>query len=237
MQVDVYDIMIKTLVNMWDSLKADPVFLIFVIAIVVIAFLKAIKSPVSRKEKGAYGEKHIEIELNRLSLFGRNGKKLRNIYIPKDDGSTSEIDVLYITQKGIFVFESKNCSGWIFGKESDQYWTVSLPNGQKNKLYNPIRQNRSHIKWLRRYLGKEIPMFSIIVFSNRCELKKMVVESPDVRVIKMHRLSSTVRETWESADDADIDVDELYENLKGLTDVDEAVKAAHVESIQNRYGR
>ena len=236
MQIDVYDIMIKTLVNMWDSLKADPVFLIFVIAIVVIAFLKAIKSPVSRKEKGAYGEKHIEIELNRLSLFGRNGKKLRNIYIPKDDGSTSEIDVLYITQKGIFVFESKNCSGWIFGKESDQYWTVSLPNGQKNKLYNPIRQNRSHIKWLRRYLGKEIPMFSIIVFSNRCELKKMVVESSDVRVIKWESLYSTVREIWDSVDDANIDVDGPYENLEKLTNVDEAVKAAHVESIQNRYG-
>ena len=236
MQVDVYDIMIKTLVNMWDSLKADPVFLIFVIAIVVIAFLKAIRSPVSRKEKGAYGEKHIEIELNRLTPYGQGEKILRNIYIPKDDGSTSEIDVLYITQKGIFVFESKNCSGWIFGKESDQYWTVTLPNGQKNKLYNPIRQNRSHIKWLRRYLGKEIPMFSIIVFSNRCELKKMVVESPDVRVIKMHRLSSTVREIWESADDADIDVEGLYENLEKLTNVDEAVKAAHVESIQKKYG-
>ena len=236
MQLDVYDIMIKTLVNMWDSLKADPVFLIFVIAIVVIAFLKAIKSPVSRKEKGAYGEKHIEIELNRLSLFGRNGKKLRNIYIPKDDGSTSEIDVLYITQKGIFVFESKNCSGWIFGKESDQYWTVSLPNGQKNKLYNPIRQNRSHIKWLKNYLGKDIPMYSIIVFSDRCELKKMVVESSDVRVIKWESLYSTVREIWDSVDDANIDVDGPYENLEKLTNVDEAVKAAHVESIQNRYG-
>jgi hypothetical protein len=236
MQLDVYDIMIKTLVNMWDALKADPVFLIFLIAIVVIAFLKAIKSPVSRKEKGAYGEKHIEIELNRLSLFGRNGKKLRNIYIPKDDGSTSEIDVLYITQKGIFVFESKNCSGWIFGKESDQYWTVSLPNGQKNKLYNPIRQNRSHIKWLKNYLGKDIPMYSIIVFSDRCELKKMVVESSDVRVIKWESLYSTVREIWDSVDDANIDVDGSYENLEKLTNVDEAVKAAHVESIQNRYG-
>ena len=192
--------------------------------------------PVSRKEKGAYGEKHIEIELNRLSLFGRNGKKLRNIYIPKDDGSTSEIDVLYITQKGIFVFESKNCSGWIFGKESDQYWTVSLPNGQKNKLYNPIRQNRSHIKWLKNYLGKDIPMYSIIVFSDRCELKKMVVESSDVRVIKWESLYSTVREIWDSVDDANIDVDGPYENLEKLTNVDEAVKAAHVESIQNRYG-
>ena len=47
MQLDVYDIIAKTFVNMWDSLKADPVFLIFLIAIVVIAILKAIKTPIS----------------------------------------------------------------------------------------------------------------------------------------------------------------------------------------------
>ena len=59
MQLDVYDIMIKTLVNMWDALKANPVLIVFIVAACIIAFLKAIKSPVSRKEKGAYGEKHI----------------------------------------------------------------------------------------------------------------------------------------------------------------------------------
>ena len=74
MQLDVYDIMIKTLVNMWDALKADPVFLIFLIAIVVIAILKAIKTPISSKEKGAYGEILIENELNRLTPYGQGAK-------------------------------------------------------------------------------------------------------------------------------------------------------------------
>lgn len=72
--------------------------------------------------------------------FGRKGKILRNVYLPKDNGETSEIDVLYITQKGIFVFESKNYSGWIFGDEKGQYWTAMLPNRQKNRFYNPIKQ-------------------------------------------------------------------------------------------------
>ena len=137
MQLDVYDIIAKTFVNICDTLKVDPVFLIFLIAAVVIAILKAVKTPISSKEKGAYGEMLIENELNRLTPYGQGEKILRNIYIPKDDGSTSEIDVLYISRKGIFVFESKNYSGWIFGKESDQYWTVSLPNGQKNILAHP----------------------------------------------------------------------------------------------------
>lgn len=60
---------------------------------------------------GRRGEKLTEKELNLVKLFGRNGKVLRNIYVPKQNGETSEIDVVFITQKGIFVIESKNCSG------------------------------------------------------------------------------------------------------------------------------
>ena len=86
---------------------------------------------------GWTGETLTEVELLFVKLFGKKGKMLRNVYIPKGNGETSEIDVLYISRKGIFVFESKNYSGWIFGKESDQYWTVSLPNGQKNILAHP----------------------------------------------------------------------------------------------------
>ena len=100
----------------------------------------------------------------------------------------------------------------------------------------PIKNIFFLVKWLKNYLGKDIPMYSIIVFSDRCELKKMVVESSDVRVIKWESLYSTVREIWDSVDDVNIDVDGPYENLEKLTNVDEAVKAAHVESIQNRYG-
>ena len=50
---------------------------------------------------GRHGEKLTERELNLVKLFGRKGKVLRNIYVPKDNGETSEIDVVFITQKGI----------------------------------------------------------------------------------------------------------------------------------------
>ena len=48
-----------------------------------------------------------------------------------------------------------------------------LPNQQKNRFYNPIKQNRTHIKWLQKYVGEDVPLFSIIVFSERCELKNL----------------------------------------------------------------
>jgi hypothetical protein len=42
-------------------------------------------------------------------------KLLTNVYLPKKDGSTTEIDLIMIDETGIYVFESKNYSGWIFG--------------------------------------------------------------------------------------------------------------------------
>lgn len=197
---------------------------------------KLLDSIFDEKFKGNYGEMLTENELKLVKLFGRKGKTLRNVYLPKDNEETSELDVIYITQKGIFIFESKNYSGWIFGDEKGKYWTASLANGVKNKFYNPIMQNRTHLKWMKKFVGDEIPLFSIIVFSERCELKKIAVDSEQVRVIKRDRVYATVRDLWNKNQDAvsDEDVDRLYERLKVLTNVDEAVKAAHIDNIKKK---
>lgn len=186
---------------------------------------------------GKRGEKLTERELKLVQLFGRKGKVLRNIYLPKDNGETSEVDVVFITPKGIFVFESKNYSGWIFGDEKSQKWTVMLPNKQKNQFYNPVLQNKTHVKWMRNYVGDDIPLFSIIVFSERCELKKVTVESSNVKVIKRDRTYAAVREIWDESPDvvSEEKIIELYDNLSKLTNVDEAVKAAHRDSINQKY--
>lgn len=71
-------------------------------------------------DKGKLGEYRIFQELKAL----RGHKRfLFNVYIPKEDGSTTEIDVILLHESGVYVFESKNFSGWIFGSESQKYWT------------------------------------------------------------------------------------------------------------------
>lgn len=186
---------------------------------------------------GKHGEKLTERELKWVKLLGRKGKTLRNVYLPKENGETSEVDLIYITQKGIFVFESKNYSGWIFGDEKSRNWTAMLPNKQKNPFYNPILQNKTHLKWMRNYVGEDIPLFSIVVFSERCELKKVTVESNDIWVIKRDQTYATVRDIWDKNPDSvsDSKIEELYVSLKELTNVDKATKAAHIENIQNKY--
>ncbi|WP_370863831.1 nuclease-related domain-containing protein [Ruthenibacterium lactatiformans] len=130
---------------------------------------------------GLHGEKMIVRKLGWVQFCGKRGKILQNIYVPRENGETSEIDVLYITQKGIFVIESKNYSGYIFGSENNHNWTSTLYAGkdqlgrkkvEHHQFYNPVKQNNTHIKTLMHYLNVDIPMLSLIVFSERCELKK-----------------------------------------------------------------
>lgn len=186
---------------------------------------------------GRRGEKLTAHELIYVRLFGRHGKVLRNVYIPKENGETTEIDVMFITQKGIFVIESKNYSGWIFGDEKDGFWTATLENGIKNKFYNPIKQNRTHTRWLQKYLEDDIPLFSMIVFSERCELKKITVEDSEVCVIKRDRVYASIRNIWERTEDK-LDKEkvlEIYKKLEKLTHVSKADKQAHVDAINEKY--
>lgn len=192
---------------------------------------------------GRRGEKLTERELKWVRLFGRKGKILKNIYIPKDNGTTSEIDVIYITKKGIFVIESKNYSGWIFGDDKSAYWLASLPNGTKNRFYSPVLQNKTHIKWLNNYLNlkeyNDISMFSFIVFSNRCTIKKMNIENQEIKVIQRERLYANIRDIYDSQIDilSEDDIEKIYLLLKPLTNVDEAVKQSHIDNINKKYNK
>lgn len=186
---------------------------------------------------GKYGEALTEHKLNLLNLFGRKGKVLRNVYIPKENGETTEIDLIYVTQKGLFVIESKNCSGWIFGDNRSRYWTSCFPNGEHYRLYSPIKQNNSHIKWLGKYLAYytsfPIPFYSFIVFSDRCELKKVPPDSPEAVICYRNELYGKVSHLWDYYPFvlSDADVETTYNLLYRLTNVSEALKQAHIYSV------
>ena len=71
-----------------------------------------------RSDIGSYGE---YLTYKYLKDYESDGARfLYNCYLPKDNGETTEIDVLMIHQSGIYVFESKNYSGWIFGSENQK---------------------------------------------------------------------------------------------------------------------
>ncbi len=186
---------------------------------------------------GKYGEDLTARKLKWTKLFGYKGLMLRNVYIPAEIGETTEIDLIYITQKGLFIIESKNISGWIFGRESERYWTESLPDQSKYRFFNPIWQNRGHIKWLREFLHDEnLPCFSLIVFSERCELKKLDVRDKTCALIHRDELISTIRSIWKQNPDVfdEEGTKSIYDMLSILQNADEVMKQAHVDRIQEQ---
>lgn len=191
-----------------------------------------------RRNFGSYGE---YLTYKYLKRFEADGAKfLFNIYVPKEDGETSEIDVLMICKKGVFVFESKNYSGWIFGNENQKNWYQTLPSGKgrshKEHFYNPIMQNRSHIKHLKAFLNEQIPMRSIIVFSDRCTLKSVQIHSNDISVINRYNIASVVSDICNQIPNdllTDNDIAEIYNKLYPYTQVGEIAKLQHVANINN----
>lgn len=187
---------------------------------------------------GQYGEYLTARKLKWSKLLGYDGLMLRNVYIPSENGETTETDLIYITKKGLFIIESKNYSGWIFGRERDRYWTQSLPDGTKKRFFNPVWQNRGHIRWLRAFLHDDVlPCFSLIVFSERCTLKKLDCHSETYAVIYRDELIPTIRSAWKRLPDIfdEAGVQMLYDRLVMLQDAGSAEKQKHIDDINRKY--
>ena len=186
-----------------------------------------------RLNTGLYGEYLTVRVLDNLKDFHR---VLVNIYLPNGKGGTTELDVVLIHKSGVYSLESKNYSGWIFGKEKDYKWCQVLPGGKKTFFYNPIKQNRTHIKALQRVLPNihEAVFKSTIVFSERCELKKITVHSSDIRVIKRSRLLHSIHSNPQQVLSAS-QIDSIYVALKEYTQVTNQTKQIHVEHIKKKF--
>ena len=223
--------------------------LIFIFSCIIIAFDYIVKDIRYRKteyydqthlsylqmrlDKGRYGEYLTYKSLNQIAGYK---KYLFNCYIPKEDGNTTEIDVILLHESGIYVFESKNYSGWIFGTETQKQWTQVLPVGkgksQKSHFMNPIIQNKVHIKWLQNYIGREysFPIYSFIVFSERCTLKDVTLTSYTHHVVNRYNLTYAVKQNTSLTEYciSSEKIDALFNKLYPLTQVSEAQKLVHV---------
>ena len=187
--------------------------------------------------KGNNGEYHIYRSLEQLKM---SKLILTNLYIPKKDGSTTEIDLLMITKYGFFVVESKNYSGWIFGDEKHRQWTQTFPNKKKFRFFNPIWQNKGHISALKEVLNitDDSLVQSLITFSNECQLKKITVTSPNVRVLQRKQLKWTINKVLKSSSIrfSSEDIKNYYRILKPYIRANKEVKELHIKKVKEKLG-
>lgn len=187
-------------------------------------------------DKGAYGEYLIYRHLDK-KLQGEH-KWLFNIYIPRGQNRTTEIDVMLFHSSGIYVFESKNYKGWIFGSENRRIWTQCIKPSEntrvkKYRFLNPIMQNKLHLACFNKLLGEnQLPIHSIILFGNRCNLQKIELTSGKHTVIRLKELNSLVSSISSRAYDEQAELwMPIYTFLYPMSQVSDDVKQKHIDDI------
>lgn len=179
--------------------------------------------------------------LTYLCLSKLDGRKkfLFNVYLPKDNNETTEIDVIMLHESGIYVFESKNYSGWIFGSEFQQNWTQTLRgshrNAHKEHFLNPIIQNKVHIKWLRQQLSdNSLPIYSYIVFGKNCELKHIELKTNEQSVLNIKNLYDEINKNVKAIGIklTKEQIESIYSKLVIFANVDASIKIAHMKAVE-----
>ena len=189
------------------------------------------------EDSGTLGEYLI---YKKLKKFEKRGARfLFNVYIPRSDGGTTEIDSLMICHQGIVVFESKNYGGWIYGHELQANWCQIFPTGDwkehREYFYNPVMQNRMHIRHLKKIVGQQIHTYSVVVFSDKCKLKNVEIESENVYVTKLDDVKDVVSRICNDFSHKLLNKrerKEIYEKLYPYSQADKKTKKKHAKRVK-----
>lgn len=119
--------------------------------------------------KGFLGERKVQA-ITSLLLNDNDYRRIDDVILPIRNGTT-QIDHVIVSVYGLFVIETKNMTGWIFGGENQRQWTQTIYR-KSYKFQNPLRQNYLHVKALELALGNPgIPIRSVVVFTGGAKIK------------------------------------------------------------------
>jgi len=101
---------------------------------------------------------------------------IKNVTLPTEGGST-QLDHIIVSIYGVFVVETKNLRGWIYGDKHHKRWTQWIYR-QAYKFQNPLHQNYKHTKALADLLGLAAnQIHSLVVFVGDSTFKNKMPEN------------------------------------------------------------
>jgi restriction system protein len=177
--------------------------------------------------RGWFGEKKAAFKLW-LWLDKKDYQRFDNLIIPGNNG-TSQLDHLLISTYGIFIIETKNRTGWIFGSEKQQKWTQTL-HGTKYSFQNPLKQTYRQKKVLSEFLGiKESTIHTIVYFVGDCKFKTQlppnVMKSGLTRYIKRFKKKILLPD----------ETNQLIKIITQHKSESSITRKAHIRSLRKRH--
>ena len=190
---------------------------------------------VSTRYRGTRSERKTILKLLESNIHPK--AIFHDLYLVKNTGHFTQIDLVVATPVGIIVFEVKEYNGWIFGNGNNQKWTQVMAYGrEKYYFYNPVLQNKKHIEDLKKQLPQfsTVPFYSVIVFFGNCTFRAMSNIPNDVFFIR----SSQIQETIQTIFDQNAPTEyknkrAVYQLLKNavLNGENEFIRSKHIDNV------
>lgn len=193
---------------------------------------------------GELGEYKINIQLDQLP---KKSFYLSDLLLPnsKTKSGYSQVDHVVLTSYGIFVIETKNYTGTIYGDRNREKWLI---NG-KFPMINPFNQNYGHVQAIKSHLPsiKNENIISMISFTKRCtfkvnpELRK--IQSNDLIVYDTElsefitRKLNVLKLLHQKEIFTDDEVLNMYHVLNEKNITDQKVREKHIELINEKIDK
>ena len=161
---------------------------------------------------------------------------INDVTIPDQDAAlhdnhTTQIDHIVVSPYGIFVIETKNYTGWIFGAEEAKKWKETFKTKRGLFFYNPIKQNWGHTYALAEHLQLRIGVFKpIVVFSDDCQLH-IDAKTPVVYISQLKDCIMSYAQELIPRQDIAL----IYNRICNLNLDGKTVENQHIRSIGDRF--
>ncbi|MGG3927684.1 nuclease-related domain-containing protein [Metabacillus fastidiosus] len=188
---------------------------------------------------GDIGEYKINIQLDQLP---KECKYLSDILIPNSKAKSgySQIDHIVLTPYAVFVIETKNYQGTIYGGRERRTWSV---NG-KFKMLNPFYQNYGHISALKEIIPIDNSnIVSMISFTKRCtfkvDLELRNIQSNELIVYDIElfefiaRKLNVLKLQNESIVYSKSEIEKMYQQIEQINIVDTKIRERHVQILKS----
>lgn len=200
---------------------------LILLAVLAVAAKLGISWLGSSKGKGKLGEFVVGSRLKELGP----GHDILNDLTFVIDGESTQIDHVVLSTRGVFVIETKNYQGKIFGKAHEPQWTQRLGR-QSFKFQNPLRQNYRHRKFLAEKCGvKEEAIVPLVVFTGNADFPKGMPEG----VFYPMALVKAIRETTDAKLN-NAQVHTIKRTLEELGATTRDKTAIHLGNLKARHG-
>jgi hypothetical protein len=204
-----------------NDLNLETILLLIILGLSLL--LPLLRSPWL---KGIVGERRVRSRLDAMERTYGEYCPFHDVVLNTPDGTT-QIDHILVSPYGIFIIETKNLRGWIYGDTRARNWTQVLYR-DKFKFMNPLHQNYKHVKAAQNLLGlKETMFYSVVVFVGDNKFKTPMPEN----IVKLRRLVPFIKSHTERILQKK-SVDTAIQNLLIAQQRDFISASAHVQNVK-----